>query len=85
MNKNRRSLPLWLTVEEAAKVLKVNYQTVYDNIDLLPHMRIGRAIRIDRDGLFMKARNMAHLQSSECPAYKELSEMLNELHSKEVV
>ncbi len=59
--KNRKAWPLWLTVKQAAELLQVDPGSIYEQIRLqpesIPHRRIGRAIRIDRDGLFMEVRN----------------------------
>jgi len=50
----RTDYPLWLTIEEAAKMLRVHKNTLYDkaNQDKLPIVRIGTTVRIDRDALF---------------------------------
>jgi len=47
------SLPVLLTVPEAAEVLRVNVHTVYELVRThgIPHTHLGRAIRIPRDAL----------------------------------
>jgi excisionase family DNA binding protein len=51
----RSDWPLWLTVDEAAALLRVHVSTVYEMVsrNQLPAKRIGRTIRIDRDALFL--------------------------------
>jgi len=51
----RSDWPLWLTVEEAAALLRVHISTVYERVarNELPAKRIGRTIRINRDALFL--------------------------------
>lgn len=73
MKNNRLSWPLWLTVDEAAQLLRVNRSTVYEkaNQGLLPVYRVGQAIRIDRDALFRTAR-------------KELNEAVREVEKKAI-
>jgi excisionase family DNA binding protein len=49
-----RSLPLILTVQEAASLLRLNRKTIYDLVrrNQLPGARrLGRALRFDRDSL----------------------------------
>ena len=43
----------WLTPREAATELRVHYRTVLEAVatDQLPHVRVGRAIRIPRAAL----------------------------------
>jgi excisionase family DNA binding protein len=45
--------PEWLTPAEAAELWRVHVRTVYDAVAAgeLPHVRIGRAIRISRSAL----------------------------------
>jgi len=52
---HRVDWPLWLTVEEAAALLRVHISTVYERVarNELPAKRIGRTIRINRDALFL--------------------------------
>lgn len=47
------SLPVMLTVSEAAQVLRVNTHTIYELVRThgIPHTHLGRAIRIPRDAL----------------------------------
>jgi excisionase family DNA binding protein len=54
VSKTHESLPAWLTVPEAAAILRVHPQTVYEKIRRreIPVKRIGRAIRISREELF---------------------------------
>lgn len=54
----RNQLPLWLTAEEAAELLRVHISTIYEYArqGLLPAQKIGKTVRIDRDGLFLMAR-----------------------------
>jgi excisionase family DNA binding protein len=54
----RQNLPLWLTAEEAAEVLRISVGHVYElcRQGAIPHLKIGRTVRIDRDGLFYQAR-----------------------------
>ena len=42
-----------LTVKEVANLLRVNPMTVYRAVEsgVLPHVRFGRTIRVDRDAL----------------------------------
>ena len=44
---------LLLTVQEAAELLRISPNTCYELIrqDQIPHMRLGRGIRIPRHGL----------------------------------
>jgi len=46
-------LPFVLTVKEAAKVMRIDRNTLYEMIrqKQMPHFRAGRAIRIPRDAL----------------------------------
>ncbi len=46
-------LPLVLTVEEAADVLRISRGSAYEAIraDEIPHVRIGRTIRVPRHAL----------------------------------
>ena len=43
-----------LTIKEAAKLLRMHPSSVYENVYLgkIPHLRIGRNIRIPREELF---------------------------------
>jgi excisionase family DNA binding protein len=43
----------WLTPAEAAELLRVHKRTIYDACaaDQLPHVRVGRTIRIPRSAL----------------------------------
>lgn len=43
----------WLTVAEVAKLLRVSKMTVYRLVDTdeLAHVRVGRSIRISKDGV----------------------------------
>jgi len=47
------ALPLVLTVEEAASVLRISRGAAYEAVrtNELPHVRIGRTIRVPRAGL----------------------------------
>ena len=47
------ALPPVLTVEEAAKVLRISRGAAYEAVrtNALPHVRIGRTIRVPRAGL----------------------------------
>lgn len=59
--KRRIDLPLTLTAEQAAELLNVHPNTIYEYAkqDKIPHIRLGKALRIDRDGLFwMMRRNL---------------------------
>lgn len=58
----RLGLPLWLTVNETAALLKVSTTTVYEwcRQDKLPVFKIDNTIRVDRDGLFWQARGKVH-------------------------
>lgn len=55
---HRRSWPVWLTAEEAAEMLRVDIGTIYylARQRMLPHVKIGRIYRFDRDGMFFQAR-----------------------------
>lgn len=57
---HRRSWPVWLTAEEAAEMLRLNIGTVYSLVrqGVLPAVKVGRTIRIDRDGMFWAARGV---------------------------
>ena len=56
---SRRSLPLWLTVEETAEILRVDAKTIRRRIQAgrLPISPHGKPYRIDRDALFRLARS----------------------------
>ena len=56
---HRRSWPVWLTAEEVAELLRVDIGTVYSlaRQGALPHVKIGRVYRFDRDGMFYQARS----------------------------
>jgi len=41
----------WLSVQETADFLKVHPDTIRRNLDEIPHVRIGRQIRISREKL----------------------------------
>jgi excisionase family DNA binding protein len=58
---NRKTWPVWLTAEEASDLLRLNIGTVYSLIRQgeLPAVKVGRTVRIDRDGMFYKARNVS--------------------------
>ena len=66
LHRNRRSLPLWLTVEQTARLLGVSTTKIYEccREGRIPHVRIGNAIRIDRDGLFYQARELVRKEGS---------------------
>ena len=55
---HRRSWPVWLTADEVAELLRVDIGTVYSlaRQNILPHVKIGRIYRFDRDGMFYMAR-----------------------------
>lgn len=57
---HRRSWPCWLTAEEVAEMLRVDIGTIYSlaRRDILPHVKIGRIYRFDRDGMFWQAREI---------------------------
>lgn len=57
---HRRSWPCWLTAEEVADMLRVDIGTVYSlaRRDFIPHVKIGRIYRFDRDGMFWQARGV---------------------------
>lgn len=52
--RNREDWPLFLKAEEAAELLRIHPQTVYElaRCGKLPARNVGRAVRIDRDALF---------------------------------
>ncbi len=52
--RNREDWPLFLKAEEAAELLRIHPQTVYElaRCGKLPALNAGRAVRIDRDKLF---------------------------------
>jgi excisionase family DNA binding protein len=52
-----RSLPLFLTVEEAAAVLRLKRSTAYELVRRgeIPHFRLGYFIRVPRDALLRMA------------------------------
>jgi len=56
---NRKKWPLWLTVEEAAKLLRTDTTTIYRKIAAgkLPVSPHGKPWRISRDALFEIARD----------------------------
>lgn len=56
---NRKKWPVWLTPAEAGQMLRLSTATIYTLVRMgqLPFVKAGRAIRIDRDGLFYRARN----------------------------
>ncbi len=58
MKKRRLEYPPWLTVEEAADLLRLHKSTVYEYCreGVIPHLKIGQRTMIDRDGLFWAAR-----------------------------
>lgn len=61
MKKQRRmDWPLWLTAEETAELLGVTKGHVYElcRQNAIPHVRLGRTVRIDRDALFRQARGL---------------------------
>ena len=64
---HRRSWPVWLTAEEVAELLRVDVGTVYSlaRQKILPHVKIGRIYRFDRDGMFFKARGAGVSKSRE--------------------
>ena len=41
----------WLSIQETAEFLKVHPDTIRRNLDEIPHVRIGRQIRISREKL----------------------------------
>lgn len=56
--RSRKSLPLWLTPEQTAELLGIGINAVREwcRQGKLPCIKIERTIRIDRDGLFLIAR-----------------------------
>jgi excisionase family DNA binding protein len=46
-------VPVILTVAEAASLLRLHSRTVYEKVERgeMPHRRLGRSIRFDRDEL----------------------------------
>jgi excisionase family DNA binding protein len=59
----------WLTPREAASLLRVNYRTVLDacSTDQLPHVRVGRAIRIPLRALQREAVGLAEPARAATP------------------
>ncbi|RJQ07553.1 MAG: DNA-binding protein [Bacillota bacterium] len=60
-------LPLQLTVEEAADVLRVNRNQVYKLVRqrMIPHIRLGRLVRIPRDEIrYWQHPDAAHPQTA---------------------
>jgi excisionase family DNA binding protein len=59
-------LPLLLTVEEAARVMRVSRNGAYNAVaeGVIPSIRIGRTIRIPRDAL-AAALGLAHSMDDE--------------------
>ncbi len=57
---HRRSWPVWLTADEVAEMLRIDIGTVYSlaRRDIIPHVKIGRIYRFDRDGMFWQAREI---------------------------
>ena len=53
MSRNDSGDPILLKVEEAAKLLQVSRDTIYEMVHRgeMPHIKIGRIIRIPRTGL----------------------------------
>lgn len=47
-----------MTVQEAAEVLRCHPGTVYEYVKqgILPHIKLGQRVMIDRDGMFFEAR-----------------------------
>lgn len=59
--KKRTSYPAWMTAEQAAHFLDVSVGHVYELVRRgeIPAFNAGRSVRIDRDGLFLAAREKA--------------------------
>ena len=57
--KRRTDYPLWMTIREAAELLRVSENALYANKDRLPIVRVGSAVRVDRDALFKMTRGGA--------------------------
>lgn len=57
--RHRLKLPLFLTADQAAELLRIPVRTVYEKIrqGKLPISPHGKPYRVDRDGLFRLARN----------------------------
>ncbi len=54
----RAPLDEWLTVAQAAELTKFSKDYFYDNADSLPFMyRVGRELRVSREGLAKWMRN----------------------------
>ena len=62
--RNRKKWPLWLTVEEAAELLRTDTTTIYRRVAAgkLPVSPHGKPWRISRDGLFEMAREQRREQ-----------------------
>lgn len=68
LNRRRRhSYPAWLTAKQAAQFIGVHPNTVYEYCKQgqLPHLRLGTAVMIDRDGLFLLAREAVRKQEKQ--------------------
>jgi excisionase family DNA binding protein len=68
LNRRRRhSYPAWLTAKQAADFIGVHPNTVYEYCKQgqLPHLRLGTAVMIDRDGLFLLAREAVRKQEKQ--------------------
>ena len=61
--------PAFLTVEEAAKLLRIGRNTCYDLIraQRIPHIRLGRLIRVPSQSLSQWLSDAASLDRSEKP------------------
>lgn len=49
-----KSKTRWFTVEAAADLLRVNKESIYRNLDEIPHIRFGRDIRIPCEFLLLE-------------------------------
>lgn len=56
--KHRNSYPAWMTVQQTAHMLEISESHVYVLVrcGAIPVINMGRLVRIDRDGLFLQAR-----------------------------
>ena len=62
-----RSECRWLSVEDAARMLRMNPHTIYRNLSDVPHVRLGTYIRIPCEWLYLEPPLIPTLEGRRKP------------------
>lgn len=57
----------YLSVEDAARILRVSEWTLYRNLDDVPHVRVGTLIKIPCEWLFLEPPKVPVIRGSVTP------------------